>query len=105
MKLLFISGPYRAATTWDISMNIVAARRAAIKMWQAGYAVICPHSNTSHFDGICPDETWLDGDLEMLRRCDVIYMMAKWQESEGARVEHDLAIELGIVVIYETRNR
>jgi len=101
MELLFISGAYRADTVKGRSQNIKRARAAAIRMWQAGYAVICPHLNTAHFDGLCDDSVWLEGDLEMLRRCDVIYMMKGWQDSEGARAELNHAMLWGTEILYE----
>ena len=101
MKVAFISGPYRAATKEGISANIEAAREVAVKYWRKGYAVFAPHLNTAHFDGLCPDEVWLKGDLEILRRCDVVVMMEEWWKSEGAKAEHALALELGKEIIYE----
>jgi hypothetical protein len=101
MKLIFISGPYRAATVHGIVENIRRAETAAIKCWQMGYAVICPHKNTALLDGVLPDEVWLAGDIEMLSRCDAIYMMAGWEQSTGARAEHEFAIKMGMGIIYE----
>ena len=39
--------------------------------------------------------------LKSLCDCDVIYMLTNWDDSEGAIIEHNLAISLGIKVIYE----
>ena len=91
MKLVFISGKYRS----DVDTNIENAKRASIELWKQGYAVICPHLNTAHFDGLCPDEVWLEGDLEILKRCDVIYMLKGWEKSTGAVAEYRLAYKLG----------
>lgn len=101
MKLAFISGPYRAKTPRGIVENIREAESLSIKYWNLGYAVICPHKNTALFDGVAPDDVWLQGDLEMLRRCDVIVMSPRWEESSGAINEHQLAQQLGIEIIYE----
>ena len=96
MKIIFVSGPYRG----NIAENIQKAKEASIQLWQDGYAVITPHLNTAHFDGYCPDEVWLAGDLEILRRCDVIFMLPGWEQSEGAMAEHALAEELGKEIMY-----
>ena len=101
MKLAFISGPYRAPTVHGIVENIRAAEAVALKYWALGYAVICPHLNTALFDGSLPDETWLAGDLEILKRCDVIVMLPGWNKSAGATQEHKVAVRLGLEVIYE----
>jgi hypothetical protein len=101
VKVAYIAGPYRAQTPHKILENIRAAEQVALRYWKAGYAVICPHMNTRLFDGEAPDDTWFTGDLEILRRCDVVVAMQTWQKSHGARVEAELAINLGIEVIYD----
>jgi hypothetical protein len=101
MELAFISGPYRANTVYNIKRNIQAAERVALKYWKKGYAVICCHKNTALFDGEAPDELWLEGDLEMLRRCDIIVMMRDWEKSSGARAELKEAERIGLKIIYD----
>ena len=96
-EVVFISGKYRG----DIEINIAYAKRAAKKLWQQGYIVICPHLNTAHFDGICADNIWLQGYLEILTRCDSIFMLKNWQESEGAKAELALAQKLGKRIYWE----
>jgi len=100
MKVLYVAGPYRAATVSGIVANIRAAEKVAVEFWQKGYAVICPHKNTALFDGLAPDFVWLQGDLEMLRRCDVIVMIPGWENSTGAKAELAEAERLGLEVIY-----
>lgn len=100
MKLVYIAGPYRSGTTFGLKKNIDKAERVAVKYWQLGYAVICPHKNTSFLDGTCSDKVFLDGDLEMLKRCDVIVMMKGWQKSKGAKTELFFAKANKIKVIY-----
>ncbi len=97
MKVVFISGKYRG----DISANIAHARAASIRLWQHGYVALCPHMNTAHFDGMCPDSVWLAGDIEMMKRCDAVYMLSNWKDSEGARNEFDIANRLGMEIMYE----
>lgn len=101
MQIAFISGPYRAETIHGIVQNIRAAEAVAIKYWHLGYAVICPHKNSSLLDGIACDSVWLEGDLEILSRCDVVVMLPGWEESEGAKKEHYEAKRLGLEIIYE----
>lgn len=101
MKVVFISGPYRAPDMYGIHKNIMAARKAAIELWKQGYAVICPHMNTAHFDGILPDETWLNGDIEIMKKCDAIYFLKTWRQSAGAKAEYQIALEHGIECIFE----
>lgn len=102
MKVICISGPYRSKDGPNgIYQNIQRAREAALKYWQAGFAVICPHLNTAFMDGACDDSVWLAGDLEIVKRCDYIYMLTGWEQSEGSLKEHDIAIDYGLTVIYQ----
>ena len=61
MKIAYIAGPYRAKTYSEIDLHILNAQQVAIQLWQIGYAVICPHKNTAHFEGLAPDNIWLKG--------------------------------------------
>lgn len=103
MQLCYIAGPYRSNTLYGTLENIRAAEKVALKYWNLGYAVICPHKNTSFFDGALqlPNSTWLKGDLEMLKRCDAIVMMKNWRKSKGAMVEHNFVLRKRIKIIYE----
>jgi hypothetical protein len=96
--ILYLAGKYRG----DIDANIQAAREVAIKLWEAGHFALCPHLNTAHFevDCACPEEAYLQGDLDILARCDAIVMLEAWLDSEGAKREHAHALKLGIPVYY-----
>ena len=98
MKLIYLAGPYRAPTEWELVQNIRRAEALAIAVWQLGAACICPHKNTALLGGCCPDSVWLEGDLEMLRRCDAVICTDDWQRSEGARNEVAEARRLEIPV-------
>jgi hypothetical protein len=96
LPVVYIAGKYRAATPWLVLENIRTAQEAALQVWKMGAVALCPHSNTGLFDGECPDDVWLAGDEELLRRCDAVYLLPHWQESSGAKAEHRLAIDLGL---------
>lgn len=99
MKLIFVAGPYRDPRgPFYIHANIEAARVVAAEWWQRGWAVLCPHMNTAMMDGLMPDQAFLDGALEMLKRCDAIVLMPNWSESEGALAEEALATKLGLPI-------
>ncbi len=90
----YVAGPYRADTINGVLENIQRARDVALKLWQAGYTVICPHLNSALMDGACPDEAFLEGGLELVRRSDVVVLVGDWEKSEGTLAELELAIEL-----------
>jgi len=104
MKVAYISGPYRAGHGRTVLENIRVAEKYAIKYWREGYAVVCPHLNTAHFDGVVPDARFLEGDLEFIKRLhdtDAMVMLPNWMESKGAIQEQELAMERGLRIIYE----
>ena len=109
MKLIYVAGPYLGKCDWETYLNIHEARLAAHKLWEEGWAVICPHSNTAFFGGVGEQDKdnpngdwrkWVEGDLEMVRRCDAIYMLPAWVRSKGAKLELEEALKCGIQVIY-----
>ncbi len=100
MKVFYIAGAFRAKTQWRIMQNVRKAEDASLELWKLGYAVICPHTMTQHFQDECPDEVWLDGCLELLKRCDYIFMLEGWSDSEGSLQEYRLARELELPVYY-----
>jgi hypothetical protein len=106
MKLVYVAGPFRSmnqngkSNAWGVQSNIMAAMKLALEVWKLGHAALCPHANTMFFqdaDG-CADEVWLEGDLEMLKRCDAVLVTPDWQRSSGARKEVLEACEAGIPV-------
>lgn len=98
MKLVYVAGPYRAPTEWEVKGNIADAEAAAANLWTHGFAVVCPHLNTAFFGGLVPDETFLAGDLVILERCDAVFTTPRWRTSKGAQGEVARARERGIPV-------
>lgn len=88
MRMAYVAGPYRDSRGhfW-ISKNIEAARSVAAALWERGFAAICPHMNTAHFDGLCHDEVWLAGGLAILKRCDIVVLTPRWATSHGTIAE------------------
>ena len=73
--IAYLARLYRASHPRRNLAEYHQARKAGITLWTLGYTVICPHLNTAHFDGVVPDQRFLDGDLEILRRCDLMVML------------------------------
>ena len=101
MKVVYVAGPFRAVNAWEVEENIRRAERLALEVWRLGAACVCPHTNTRFFQGAAPDEVWLEGDLEILRRCDAVILTEDWKRSSGARAEVKAAERLGIPVFDE----
>lgn len=98
-KIIYISGRYRARTIFGRLLNIWLARRVAIKIWKLGGIAICPHMNTALFpeDGI----DYIEGDCEIVERCDAILLLRNWRKSKGARRELATALSKRLRLYYE----
>jgi len=105
MKVVYLAHPIRDKRgIWYHYQNHRRAEELTLKLWSLGFAVISPGKNTEHFDGALPDETWLKGDLEILRRCDALILAPGWKNSVGATGERLDAIEHGVPVFeWETQ--
>jgi hypothetical protein len=99
IRVVYVAGAFRAKTQWGIKKNVDKAEEASLMLWKMGYAVICPHTMTKNFQNECPDDVWLDGCLELLRRADAIYMLDNWRFSIGSCEEYRLAQELGLTLM------
>lgn len=104
MIVVYIGGPFRAATAYKVFQNINKAEALAYEVWAAGMVAICPHNNTRHFDGELTDSVWLDGDLELLKRSDAMILVEGWERSKGASAEVAFAQDQGIPVFTTIQN-
>tara|TARA_R110000824_G_scaffold44958_5_gene130457 strand:- start:1047 stop:1370 length:324 start_codon:yes stop_codon:yes gene_type:complete len=61
------------------------------------------------FEGVDPDDDMtklelkeaLKRDVNLVFDCDCMYMLSGWGRSEGARMEHSLALALGLGIQYQ----
>jgi hypothetical protein len=92
--VVYVSGKYSAKTRKGVEKNVELARQYATKIWDLGFTVICPHTNTDNFEKLCKNTKYndfMDGDLELLERSDILFMMPNWKDSEGAKKELEYA--------------
>ena len=96
MKKIYISGKITDNPNYTADFE---AAELALKI--AGFQPVNPAEER------LPDgATWADymrQDLKLLCDCDAIYMLNGWRESVGAKIEHKLARDLGIEIIYERK--
>ena len=93
MRVIYVAGPITADTAWKREGNIRKAEEAALEIWKMGAAAICPHTMCRFFQGELGEEEVLNGDFEILRRCDAVLFLPGWQTSPGSVREHRMAIE------------
>lgn len=101
MKVVYVAGPYTAETDWQRGINIKKADIVNAQLWRFGFCSICPHKITAFYSGLCDESVFIEGGLEILRRCDVVVLVEGWVKSGGTLGEIEEAIRLEIPV-YET---
>ena len=74
-----------------------------------GYEVINPVDIPEEvFDGPDRDikrwEYFMRASIKLLMDCDQIYMIEKWEDSRGAKIEHQLAIDMCMPRMYESED-
>ena len=99
MPLIYIAGPFRGETAWEVEYNIRQAEGYILTLAKVGAVGVCPHSMYRYFDGAMPDQYWLTATAELLRRCDGLLLTPWWKSSEGSKAENRVARELAIPVL------
>ena len=94
--LIYVAGPYTAASKAAIDANIRRAEAAAIELLRAGYAVLCPHKNTAHLDNVMPWEDFMEMSMTQIERCDAVLFIEGWEHSRGCCMERDFCMNEGI---------
>lgn len=103
MKVVYLASPYSADTDWHKYNNIQNAHLSAKYVWQNGMACISPVSNSAWMGGEIKEKTFLDGDIEILKRCDAIFMSGDWRHSKGCLGEMEYAAD-NCIPIFTTLN-
>ncbi len=103
MIIAYVAGRFRAPTAWGIAENVRAAERVGLKVAEEGGMPLIPHANTANFHGEGDDQLWLDGTMELLRRCDAVVLVPGHEASSGTRAEIAEANRLGIPVFDTTK--
>lgn len=87
-KLLYVSGKYSDKRgDYFVHEHIEEARRVSAILWALGIPVICPHTNSYHMDGVASYDTFLQGDLLTIERCDGLVALPSYLTSKGAAAE------------------
>lgn len=85
--LIYIAGPYRGSTAWDVEKNIRAAEQLALRVWDLGGVAVCPHTMNRFFNGRLPDARVLPAMIALMRRCDAVAVTPIFAGSTGTSDE------------------
>ena len=101
-KLLYVAGPYSG----DTKENIIRAEEVSIGLIRNGFHVYTPHKNMAGYEQYEDDKigykTWIDMDLDILSRCDAIYVMKDSENSVGVQKETAFARKHKIPIFHES---
>ena len=95
MTTIYIAGPM----TGIENFNFPAFNKAAKFLRSKGFGVVNP-AEIAPVTGM----SWrwyMQQDIPQLVKCDAIYLLPGWRQSKGATLEHHIAQELGMTIIYE----
>lgn len=90
-KKCYLSGPMAGIERWVMEAAFEEAEKVVREL---KVEPISPLRN-----GLAADSSWeqhMKADVKLLMECDMIYMLDGWEKSRGARLEFNLAAELGI---------
>lgn len=94
MKRIYIAGPMTGLS----ELNFPAFHAAAVALRAQGHHVENPAEINPD-----PKAQWIDcmrADIARLVTCDAVYLLPGWERSRGAKVEHGLAVGLGMQVMH-----
>ena len=113
MKLIYVSGPMTPTVYYpDLAVNRKRLQDAGRCLFEQGHAVIVPvftwlDHHQPYIDQLAADkygplyDKIVKLDVELLRRCDAIYLLRGWTTSRGATIEHDDAVRQNKEIIFE----
>lgn len=93
---IYISGKISGETPESVSEKF---SRAVAEVASYGCKPVNPLDN-----GLHESAHWnkhMVADIAMLLECDGIYMLTDWKKSRGARIERNIAKELGMIICFE----
>lgn len=91
-----MSGPMSGLPEFNYPAFVEATR----ELRRRGHFVISPAECTEHLDSATAEwADYLRADIPELVQCDTIVLLHGWHRSKGARLEHHIALELGMAVM------
>lgn len=101
MKLVYIAGPFRSRSAWEVEQNIRQAESLGYMVACMGAVPVIPHTMYRFFDGTMTDRFWLEATMELLCKCDAVVFCKRWLASQGSKSEHQKALSMGMPVFVE----
>ena len=90
-KIVYIAGPFRGESSWDIEANVRAAECHGLTVARQGMIPLIPHSMYRFFQGTISDSFWLEATSELLKTADAMLLIGNWEDSKGCAMEIEVA--------------
>lgn len=97
-KIVYIAGPFRGETSWEMENNIRIAEVTGLIIAKGGMIPLIPHTMYRFYQGTLPDAFWLQATLQLLGKADALLLISDWEKSTGALAEKAQAEYLGMPV-------
>jgi len=101
--LIYIAGPFRADTPWEIEQNVRRAEECGFMVAKMDGIPVIPHAMYRFYQDSLPDAFWLEAGLAVLRTCDAVAVCATQlaaEKSVGTTGEIAEAKARGLCVFY-----
>lgn len=97
MSKVYISGKVSGLPFEEVYKKFDEAEQ---KLISQGFETVNPVKLVEQNDSYTWED-YMEKDIALLLRCNGIYMLSDWWYSRGAKVEHTIAIEMGLKMFYE----
>lgn len=99
-KYAFISQPMKDLPEYEIKL---ARKKGEKKLKELGYKVIDTYFGEEFEKDDAPNKgvLYLGKSLMYLAKCEIAYFCKGWEDARGCKIEHEVAKEYDIEIIYE----
>lgn len=94
--IVYISGKITGSNNYEIQFE-----KAEFWLRLKGYKVVNPVKVCKSLVGVFEDKDFYEIDINLLFKCDCIFMLNGWQNSKGAKTELQVAKTLGKKIMYQ----
>lgn len=104
MKLIYIAGAYSAPTPEGVAENCAIARAAGASLVQKAGPIafpVIPHQTGRDIEHIGDYSYWIAATLALMKRCDAVLALPRWEQSRGAMAEVRTADREPMPVFYD----
>ena len=98
LPVIYVSSAMTAADGWLWEQNCRRAEEIGFEIAALGAAPIVPATMGRFFNGAYDRDTWMEIDISILAKCDVLVTVPGWENSLGAQEEVAFCQEHGIPV-------